>query len=189
MTSVPRVLPEGTGPRHAAGPPRATLIVVGTVVTVLWATVIWFAPYFALDGALRRLVLFGHLASVVVGFGAVLTVDWFGLLWLVRRRSMLTVVQTAHGAHTLIWIGLCGLMVTGMLLSPDLSAPLTAVKLAAVLGVGLNGLQVVRVQRRMATLGDRRPTADLLRQGAVTVAVSQTCWWTAMAIGYLNGLD
>lgn len=186
MTTVPRVLPEGTGPRHAAGPHRVALMLSSTVVIVLWAAALWFTPYVQLDGALRRLVLFGHLVSLVVGFGAVLTVDWFGLLWLVRRRSMLTVVQTAHGAHTLIWIGLLGLLATGMSLSPQLSAPLTMVKLAAALGAALNGLQVVRVQRRMATLGDRPPPPALLRQGLFTVAVSQSCWWTAMAIGFLN---
>lgn len=187
MTSAPQVLPEGTAPRHAAGPHRGTLFAAGTLVAVAWATAIWFAPYFELDGWVRRMVLFGHLASLVLGFGAVLTVDWFGFLWAVRQRSMLAVLQIAHGAHTLVWLGLTGLLVTGMLLSPDLSAGLTVLKLLAVLGVGLNGLRVVGVQRRIANLGDRPPPTDLLRQGAGTVLVSQLCWWTAMAIGFLNG--
>lgn len=32
--------------------------------------------------------LFGHLMALLLGFGSVLSVDWFGFLWLLRRVPM-----------------------------------------------------------------------------------------------------
>jgi hypothetical protein len=89
-------------------------------------------------------------------------------------------------AHTPIWIGLAGLSVSGMLLAPDTSAPLTLVKLVAVLVVALNGLAAATVQRRLLALHGSTPPRRLLLTAALVATVSQAGWWTATVVGFLN---
>jgi hypothetical protein len=76
---------------------------------------------------------------------------------------------------------------TGVLLSPDTSAPLTRLKLVAVLVVALNGLYVGRLHGQLAGCAGRPPTRLLLR-GVAAALTSQACWWTATTVGILSGL-
>lgn len=170
----------GRRARGTSGYPLAVVTVV-----LAWIGVVLAAPRLSFGPGLHTLALFGHLVALLVGFGAVLTVEWFGLLWLLGRRPLAAVVQTANGAHLLIWLGLAGLALTGVVLAPPQLSPLTLVKLAAVLVVGLNGIQVPRVQRRLVECGPVVPRPLLLRAG-LTALVSQVGWWTATVIGFLN---
>ena len=63
---------------------------------------------------LQDIALFGHLVSLLIGFGSVLTVDWYGLLYLFRVLPMRTVLLQAHRVTPLIWLGPLGLTVTGV---------------------------------------------------------------------------
>lgn len=152
------------------------------VVTLGWVAVVWSAPHIQVGPAIHRLALFCHLAALVVGFGAVLAVDWLGLQWTLRRVELTAVLRTARDVHLLIWLGLAGLVASGALLSPDTSAPLTRLKLVAVLVVALNGLYVGRLHGRLASGPARWP---LLARGAAAALTSQLCWWTATAVGFL----
>jgi hypothetical protein len=153
-------------------------------ITVAWAAVVLAAPRIEIGPELHAIVLFGHLAFLVVGLGAVLSVEWIGLLWVLRRRSLRTVLESARTAHTPIWLGLGGLTATGLLLKPDVTAGLTQVKLAAVLLLALNGLYAARMERRIdPSLPLKR---GLVARLALATAVSQLCWWAATGIGYLN---
>ncbi len=149
---------------------------------------LWTADHLQADPTLIRVALFAHLASLVVGFGAVLAVDWVALLWLLRRRALIDVLHTAGNAHVPIWAGYSGLVASGMLLQPDLANPVTQVKLALVLVIGWNGVLATVLHRRLT----RRPHAPLERRLVVTAAgaatVSQLGWWGAMTLGFLNGL-
>lgn len=200
MTAVPespfRAVPEpplggvSTPPadhhRHRRRSRRRSGYHLTTVAVVAaWVGVVLAAPQLSFGPGLHTLALFGHLVALLVGFGAVLTVEWFGLLWLLGRRPLVAVVQTANGAHLLIWLGLAGLAVTGVVLAPPRLSPLTMVKLAAVLVVALNGIQVRRVQRRLVECGPAVPRPLLVRAG-LTALVSQAGWWTATVIGFLN---
>ena len=180
------------GPRHR---PRRRLVPVRrpaviaamTAVTIAWVALVVTATRLHPSDTVHRLALFAHLAALVVGFGAVLTVDWFGLLWLLRRRPLAAVLAVAHGAHPLIWLGLLGLSASGALLSPNVTAPLTDLKLAAVLAVGINGVHVGRLQRTMESYVDsRRPPRPVMLGSVLAVLVSQGAWWTATTIGFLN---
>ena len=115
-----------------------------------------------------------------------LTLDWFGLLWMLGRQDLGTLVRVAQVAHTPIWIGLGGLTVSGALLSPDTSAPLTVVKLLAVLAVAINGLGAGRVQEQLLALKGRTPSRGLMITAILTATVSQAGWWTATLVGFLN---
>ncbi len=92
----------------------------------------------------------------------------------------------AQVAHTPIWLGLAGLMASGMLLSPDTSAAPTVLKLVAVLVVAINGLAAARVQRRLLALGGAAPPRPLLAASVGVATLSQVGWWTATLVGFLN---
>lgn len=92
------------GHRRAAG--RATVVASVLTVSAGWLLAILVAPHVALSPGGRMVALFCHLTCLVVGFGAVLTVDWFSLRWLLRREPLGTVLVAARGAHLLIWLGL-----------------------------------------------------------------------------------
>ncbi len=157
---------------------------IGVLVALGWAGSVWVAAHIEVDASLERVALFAHLASLVVGFGAVLVLDWCGLQWLLGRRRLAEVTRMATGMHQLIWIGLAGLVLSGILLGPQLGDPLTRVKLALVLVVALNGVQAQDLQRRLEEY-DAAPRSLLLRLMG-SAGLSQAGWWGCMVIGFLN---
>ncbi|WP_405488552.1 hypothetical protein [Streptomyces sp. NBC_00096] len=136
------------------------------------------------DPALHTAALFAHLASLVVGFGAVLTADYYGLLWAMGRCSLTEVVGATSRLHIPIWAGLGGLVVSGMMLAPNLDSPLTLAKLGLVALLTLNGLQAGLLGHRLTTAPAVTPR--LLLWGGATAVISQLCWWGAVTIGFLN---
>jgi hypothetical protein len=134
---------------------------------------------------LHRAALFVHLASLIVGFGAVITVDWFALMWLLRRCQFRQVLTVAHQVHLLIWLGLAGLSASGGLLRPDLDSTPTRIKLLLVLLIALNGVQATVVNRKVAEFTGRLPRL-LLARSVLVALVSQAGWWGAIVIGFLS---
>jgi len=165
------------------------------VVTAAWLAVVIAAPRQQPGAVVHTVALFVHLGSVLVGFGAVLLVDWFGLLWLAGRRSLADVLRTAEGAHVPTWLGFAGLLASGVFLGPP-AGP----KMVAVLVVGLNGVYAGALLPRLSRHRESRgsgvgspaeptrsgaPTALLIRSVAATT-ISQMAWWTAVVAGFLN---
>ena len=134
---------------------------------------------------LQVVALFVHLISLVVGFGSVLAVDWYGLLSLSRRVTIGDVLLTAERMTPLIWIGLTGLTASGVVLKPDLTSWLIVVKLGCVLGVGIVGVLALSTSRLMERQMPT-PARSVVRRGMVLVGASQTFWWTAVVIGFLT---
>lgn len=126
------------------------------------------------------------MASLVLGFGAVLAVDWVALLWVLRQRALPDILRTADNADLPIWIGYAGLVATGMLLEPDLTGAATRVKLVLVLLIRWNGIVAMTLQTPLAAARTSRSRALLISSGS-SAAVSQACWWGAMVVGFLNG--
>ncbi|MFF5211917.1 hypothetical protein [Streptosporangium sp. NPDC000396] len=147
----------------------------------------WISQHLQADPALHTTALFVHLASLVLGFGAVLVVDYHGLLWMSGRCALRDVLESTARLHFPIWTGLAGLVVSGVMLHPDLTSPLTRTKLALVLVLTLNGLQAGLLNRRMARHVSTALAPRLLAWGATTALVSQLCWWGAVGIGFYNG--
>ena len=203
---MPPVPPAGgTGPATAqSGPPvrlhpgddvfpalsalvpayRFPIILAGVLAAVLVSTVVP-GSY-----AARPTVVALHVLSLVVSLGAVLVIDWHGLLWLAGRRGLTESTRLAAGAGPLIWGGLAGLLASGALLHPDLSSPLTVTKLVLVLAVAWNGAAMSALRRRLARLPAHVMPADLARRDwqlmMTATVVSQIGWWGAVLIGFVN---
>ncbi|SBW22223.1 hypothetical protein FDG2_2318 [Candidatus Protofrankia californiensis] len=179
------VITQASPPGSVVLPRWARFLAAGTILILGWAAAVWTAIHVTADPVLHTVALFVHLAALVAGFGAVLAIDFFALLWLSGRRSFPDLIRVADGLHLLIWAGLVGLVLSGVLLHPDLSAPLTRVKIGLVLLIALNGLHLQAVQHRLeqsATTASRM----LLARSVISNLLSQIGWWGAMGIGYLN---
>lgn len=176
-----------TSTRHVHGSfPKWAPAGSAALITVALGAALWVSTHIECDPVLQDVALFGHLASLVLGFGAVLAVDWVALLWVLRQRTMADILRAAENAHLPIWIGYAGLVVTGILLEPDLDGWATRAKLLLVLVIGWNGVVATCLQSPLAATSVVTPRALLMTSGA-SAALSQAGWWGAMVIGFLNG--
>ncbi|MFE5881558.1 hypothetical protein [Streptomyces hydrogenans] len=162
------------------------LIALGMASSAFIAGACWTAGHVHADATLQMVARFLHVAALVVGLGAVLAVDWFALLWLVGRRRLSDILGTACTLQVPIWLGLAGLVVTGLFLRPNLESPLTLLKLSLVLAVTVNGLYAHWLGQRLEPYRDTAPPRHLLLQSGLATTVSQTGWWGATLIGFLN---
>lgn len=165
-----------------ATPSEARLlgIVVATIIGLVFLSTLINPPHW-----LQLVALFIHLISVVVGFGSVLAVDWYGLLSLSRRVTIGDVLLTAERLIPLTWLGLAGLAASGVLLKPDLGSWLVVIKLCCVLGVGIVGVLALSTSRLMERQMPT-PTRSLIHRGMVLAGLSQSFWWTAVIIGFIT---
>ncbi len=189
----PGTVPERIAQPTAHAPDRRTWkgrhlsLSLSLSILLLVAVISWFIP---LSDHVRPGVVALHVISLTVGLGAVLSVDWYGLAWLIGRQRLPEVAGVAGGLESLIWLGLTGLIVTGSLLKPDLTSAITDLKLALVAAVLVNGLALRGVRERLTTRSPGTtfrflPTADQWRLITGTT-VSQIGWWGATIIGFIN---
>lgn len=166
-------------PRHYA----AYLAVAASILLLVGA--VWLSSLLRPSAAWHDLALFAHLASLVLGLGAVLVADYFFALWAFGRATLAEAVRSTSRLHLLVWAGLAGLIASGTVLKPDLDSPATLVKLGFVLVLTVNGVHAMVLGKRMAEVDGQVPRR-LLVQGGLTTALSQICWWGAVVIGFLN---
>jgi hypothetical protein len=159
---------------------RLLVVVPTLIVLVMLASTQINAPTW-----LRSVALFGHLAALIVGLGSVLAVDYFGLLWMLRKIRLQAMLLQAHRMGPMIWCGLVGLVATGALLRPHLTTPLIIVKMISVIGVSVVGILALATKRAMMR-SDQRVPQRLLVRGLVLTAASQAFWWTAVLVGFLT---
>ncbi|MCX4420297.1 hypothetical protein [Streptomyces mirabilis] len=175
------------GPARPLSPNDSWWTVAASAVLACLAlsTCGWVSLHLQADPALHTAALFVHLASLILGFGAVLVADYYALLWLSGRCTLRETLDSTTRLHVPIWSGLVGLIVSGAMLHPDFASALTRTKLALVLILTLNGLQAGLLNKRM-----HDEAAPLARRtliwGAATALVSQVCWWGAVVIGFTN---
>jgi hypothetical protein len=138
------------------------------------------------------IVLFVHLISLIIGFGAVFVIDIFGLLWLLKWWGVdLNLVRRVAGiTQRLIWIGFIGLVASGipLLIMKGTMSDLTKLKLFLVVLVGLNGIFLHSIKKGLDSLGENIivvPSRYYFRIGLAS-AISQLGWWGASAIGFYN---
>jgi len=174
--------------------PSARLRLAAAVagVTALWALVLLASMRIDIGHGLHHAVVALHLISLTVGFGAVLAVDVCALNGHLRRHdfTLADAIRAAAVMDPLIWTGYFGLMLSGLLLRPDLGEPLMWVKLAAGYVVGLNGINAKSMMHALAGLPRHTRLADLPRSFALralaAALLSQVAWWTAILIGFFG---
>jgi len=119
-------------------------------------------------------------------------VDVCALNGLLRRHdfTLADAIRAAAVVDPLIWLGYLGLILSGLLLHPDLSEPLMWVKLAAGFAAGINGINAKGVMNALSRLPRATRLTDLPRSFAVravlAAAFSQLAWWTAILIGFFG---
>lgn len=133
--------------------------------------------------------LFIHLVSLIVGFGSVIVIDTFGLLWTLKKVKLSQISAVANITQRLIWIGWCGLVLSGigLITLKGYVDNLTAMKMFLVGMLGINGFYLHFIKKSMDKLGDEDVMPALVRF-RITLAstLSQIGWWGAMTIGFLH---
>lgn len=133
--------------------------------------------------------LFAHLSSLILGFGSVMVIDSFGLLWLAKKVPLSLVSKVANVTQRLIWVGWCGLVISGLglILMKGYVDNLTQIKIFFVAMIGLNGFFLHYIKKDFEKIPDKAaiPTILKLRMGLATT-ISQTGWWGAMLIGFVH---
>ena len=166
------------------------LVLLGVLCTAGWLASVLVGHYVDCGPELHRIGLAVHILALVLSFGTILVVDWLGLLWLLGKTEMHESGKLEAAAKPLIWGGLALLLVSGALISPDLTNMVTVVKLVAVLVLMLNGLSIAPAMHRLLALPARTRFSELTRRLRlrllIALTVSQTCWWTAVLIGLIN---
>jgi len=172
--------------------PRAQRAVDYAAVTGAWAIVVVAAAVFPLENPhIARVALFFHLISMAIGFGSVVMIDVYGLLWLFGYRTLEELVDLDRVAHGVIAVAVGGLLGSGIALQPDLSTPLARFKMVLVLVLMLNGLAAQRMLHGLrgklppTTRGASIPWVAFQR-GLAAALVSQASWWGAIAIGFIT---
>lgn len=134
-----------------------------------------------------NIFLFLHLIFLVIGFGSVIVIDTFGLLFLLKKRKISEVMKVAQVTQVLIWVGWFGLVGTGLLLGGlnILDNPLMVTKLFLVMMLGLNGVMLHFLKLSLEKLGDKPiPTKLMIVMGGAST-ISQIGWWGATILGFL----
>lgn len=156
--------------------------VAAVLVAALGCTCTWAAAQASPSATVHTAALFAHLASLVIGFGAVLAVDWAAALWLFARREFDHVLETAATVAVPIWAGYTGLVASGLLLEPNLANPLTQLKVGLVVVIGVNGVLATWLHAAFKQSDSQR----LLVFGSMSAGASQLAWWGATVIGFIN---
>ena len=151
---------------------------------------LWLGTQLVPQPWLHMVMLFGHLASIIIGLGAAVFLEFNGFLWTIGRRTLGDVRHTEHSVSALAWIGILGLFATGAFLQPDLEQPLPVIKMAAVLLVAMNGVAMTRLTAELSRLPGTIPFRSVPPRVQLwcvwSALVSQIGWWTAVIIGMLN---
>jgi hypothetical protein len=132
--------------------------------------------------------LFIHLASLVVGFGAVVVTDTYGLLWMLGKKKMTEITAIADVTEKLIWIGWTGLVLSGscLLYMKGYIDNLTWIKLFFVAMLGVNGIFLYRINKALKVIGDNPMPKQLFFRIGLASTISQIGWWGAVLIGFVH---
>jgi hypothetical protein len=141
------------------------------------------------DTAPFYILLFVHLASLILGFGSVLVTDLYGVLWIRDRVRFRQLVDLSGITGWFVWAGWAGMVASGIpliLLKGEID-DLMIIKFFFVALVGLNGVPLHLLQRRLKDFahGDQVPDIFMFRLG-LSLFVSQLGWWGAILIGFLH---
>jgi hypothetical protein len=182
--------PSISGPGRPTGKPTLKLVLLGLGCSAAWLASVLIGGFLDPGPAIHRTALAAHILALVLSFGAILVLDWVGLLWLLGRRDAHDTHRLDSAAQPLIWGGLAILLISGALLHPELSSPSTQTKLVSILVLMLNGLVLTQTMKQLHRLPPgtlfTAMAAGLRARLLAALCISQTCWWTSVLVGLLN---
>ncbi|CAH0218225.1 hypothetical protein SRABI26_02337 [Arthrobacter sp. Bi26] len=178
------------GPVRPTATSTLKLVLLGVGCSAAWLASVLVGGFLDPGPEIHRIALAGHILALVLSFGAILVLDWVGLLWLLGRRDVHDTRRLDSAAQPLIWGGLAILLISGALLHPDLSSPPTQIKLVSILVLMLNGLVLTKTMKQLHQLPPETlftaVAAGLRARLLAALCISQTCWWTSVLVGLLN---
>ncbi len=136
-----------------------------------------------------KFVLFVHVFSLIVAYGSVLFVDFYGLFWVLGKKTKAQMLEVSKAAQILIWSGLVGLILSGKFLHPNFTKPLTQLKMLLVLIIICNGINLHFVQKAMKSEKLEnfwQLPKKLIVWSIVSITLSQLAWLGACIIGFIN---
>jgi hypothetical protein len=186
---VPETWPTSTliaAGRRQAGPEFA----LSLLAVAVWIVCIVLGAILSPAPGVHRAALLYHLAAMVVSLSGVLAVDVRGFLWMAGVRPVHAALRMERFVAPFIWGGLLVLMVSGMFLEPRLTSIPTVAKLAAVLGLILNGIWLAPFKERLRAMSRdasfRAFTPWFQQQLLLRFFASQLFWWTAVIVGFVS---
>lgn len=178
------------GPAGPTAKPTLKLMLLALLCSAGWLASVLVGGSLAPGPEIHRFALAAHILALVLSFGAILVLDWVGLLWLLGRRDVHDTRRLESAAQPLIWGGLAILLVSGAMLNPDLSSPPTQVKLVSILVLMLNGLVLTQAMKQLHQLPPgtlfTAMAAGLCARLIAALLISQMCWWTSVLVGLFN---
>lgn len=137
------------------------------------------------------IALFFHLIFLIVGFGSVILIDLFGLLWMIKKVPLVKIVEVARVTQYTIWAGWFGLVASGLVLITQKGYldNLTQIKLFFVVLLGLNGIFLHFRKKEMeqtVAMGKNALTQLQLFRASFNSFISQLGWWSAIIIGFAH---
>ena len=130
-----------------------------------------------------------HMASLVLAYGTVLIVDLIGAFWLLGEIGRERMLAITKWAQLLIWTGLVGMLISGAMLGPDLTKPLTRVKMTLVILLAVNGLNLDALRKRTMQLSGQSfwDTPNSYKAWSIfSITLSQALWLSIIVVAALN---
>ncbi|MBA3679222.1 hypothetical protein H0W80_03490 [Candidatus Saccharibacteria bacterium] len=118
-------------------------------------------------------------------------VDFYGLLWAFGKKTKSQMIDVSGVAQKLIWAGLAGLILTGIVLRPDITNPLVRIKMLFVLIIIYNGLNLHYVRKAMMQQKVQKFSGlskKLAIWSLLSITLSQVAWLGAMILGLIIGV-
>lgn len=135
------------------------------------------------------ILLFAHLGFLILGFGSVLVTDLYGLLWLWDRVRFKQIVKVSSVTEKFIWVGWTGMVAVGIpliILKGEIDN-LMIIKIAFVILVGLNGIPLYFIQKKLQQYKDDDVVKGVFMfRMILSTTISQIGWWGAIVIGFLH---
>jgi hypothetical protein len=159
------------------------------LVTLLWAGVLAVSTRVELGHAALTVAVAVHVMALVIGLGAVLLVDWYGLVWMAGLRPLrASAAGTGDASAHLARLGPTAGIAHRVGPGPGKHGRLDQAGSGVVL---LNNGVALRAQsRRLRTVstaaGLRALPRALRAQLVSSVAVWQVSWWGAVVFGFIT---
>ena len=135
------------------------------------------------------IALFFHLVFLIIAFGAVMVIDFFGALMLFKRTTLTLVKKVANITQKLIWIGWVGMVISGfnLIMLKGFVDNLTKIKIFFVLMIGINGFFLHSIKKTMDNFHSEHQLPNKLMFNIFFASlISQTGWWGALIIGFIH---